>query len=77
MAIALDLVVPVSQQVPVELSVPVNLTVPVDIPLANTQLHEPFAGLQDVVAPYKKLLDGLPDSWGDVLCLPFKGWLCK
>jgi len=55
----------------------VNLTVPVDIPLANTQLHEPFAGLQDVVAPYKKLLDGLPDSWGDVLCLPFKGWLCK
>jgi hypothetical protein len=77
MSIALDLVVPVNQQVPVELSVPVNLTVPVDIPLANTELHEPFAGLQDVVAPFKKVLDGLPDSWGGVLCMPFKGWLCK
>lgn len=77
MSIALDLVVPVNQQVPVELSVPVNLLVPVDIPLANTELHEPFAGLQDVVAPYKKFLDGLPDSWGGLMCIPFKGWLCN
>jgi hypothetical protein len=77
MSIALDLVVPVNQQVPVELSVPVKLMVPVDIPLANTELHEPFAGLQDVVAPYKKVLDGFPDSWGGLLCIPFKGWLCN
>jgi hypothetical protein len=77
MSIALDLVVPVNQRVPVELSVPVNLQVPVDIPLANTELHEPFAGLQDVVAPYKKFLDGLPDSWGGLMCIPFKGWPCK
>jgi len=77
MAIALDMVVPVNQRVPVELAVPVNLMVPVDIPLANTELHEPFAGLQDVVAPYKKFLDGLPDSWDDFWCLPFKGWFCK
>jgi hypothetical protein len=77
MSIALDLVVPVNQQVPVELSVPVNLIVPVDIPLANSELHEPFTGLQDVVAPYKKFLDGLPDSWGDLMCMPFKGWLCN
>ena len=77
MSIALDLVVPVNQQVPVDLSVPVKLMVPVDIPLANTELHEPFAGLQDVVAPYKKVLDGLPDSWGGLLCIPFKGWLCN
>jgi hypothetical protein len=77
MNIALDLVVPVNHQVPVDLSVPVNLIVPVDIPLANTELHEPFAGLQDVVAPYKKFLDGLPDSWGGLICVPFKGWLCS
>ena len=37
--------------VPVDTTVPVTLTVPVDIPLKNTQLHEPFAGLQDVVKP--------------------------
>ena len=77
MSIALDLVVPVNQVVPIDLSVPVKLIVPVDIPLANTELHEPFAGLQDVVAPYKKLLDGLPDSWGGLMCMPFKGWLCN
>jgi hypothetical protein len=77
MSIALDLVVPVNQQVPVELSVPVNLQVPVDIPLVNTELHEPFAGLQDVVAPYKKFLDGLPESWAGLICMPFKGSLCN
>jgi hypothetical protein len=77
MSIALDLVVPVNQQVPVELSVPVNLLVPVDIPLVNTDLHEPFTGLQDVVAPYKKFLDGLPESWAGLVCMPFKGWPCN
>jgi hypothetical protein len=77
MSIALDLVVPVNQQVPVELSVPVNLQVPVDIPLVNTDLHEPFTGLQDVVAPYKKFLDGLPESWAGLLCMPFEGWPCN
>jgi hypothetical protein len=77
MSIALDLVVPVNQQVPVELSVPVNLQVPVDIPLVNTDLHEPFTGLQDVVAPYKKFLDGLPESWAGLMCMPFEGWPCN
>jgi hypothetical protein len=77
MSIALDLVVPVNQQVPVELSVPVHLVVPVDIPLSETELHEPFSGLQDVVAPYKKFLDGLPDSWGGLMCGPLKGWPCS
>ena len=76
MSIALDLVVPLNQQVPVDLTVPVNLMVPVDISTANTDLHELFAGLQAVVAPYKKFLDGLPNSWGGLFCIPFKGWLC-
>jgi hypothetical protein len=37
--------------VPVDTTVPVTLNVPVDIPLEQTQLHEPFVGLQDVVRP--------------------------
>jgi hypothetical protein len=76
MSIALDMVIPVNQQVPVVMTVPVKLTVPVDIPLVKTELHEPFAGLQDLVAPYKKLLDGLPNSWEELFCTPFRGWLC-
>jgi hypothetical protein len=38
--------------VPVDTTVPVKLTVNVDIPLAQTQLHEPFSGLQEVVKPF-------------------------
>lgn len=37
--------------VPVDTSIPVNLDVAVDIPLNETQLHEPFVGLQEVVKP--------------------------
>lgn len=56
----LDIVVPVDQQVPVA------LTVPVDIPLNETELHEPFVGLQDVVAPYHTLLGDLPNDWESI-----------
>ncbi len=59
--IHLSIVVPVNTQVPVDLDVPVN------IPLKETELHRPFVGLQQVVAPYKALLDGVPSSW-DALC---------
>jgi hypothetical protein len=38
--------------VPVDTTVPVILNVPVDIPLAETELHEPFTGLQDVIRPF-------------------------
>ena len=38
--------------VPVDQVVPVALAVAVDIPLEQTQLHEPFSGLQDVVKPF-------------------------
>jgi hypothetical protein len=38
--------------VPVDTTVPVTLNVDVDIPLENTELHEPFAGLQEVVRPF-------------------------
>ena len=43
--IVLNLVVPVDKMVPIKLNVPV------DIALDQTDLHEPFVGLQDVVQP--------------------------
>jgi hypothetical protein len=58
--IALDITVPVNIQIPVQ--IPVN----VDIPLNQTELHDPFTGLQTVVKPYLDLLGTLPDSWDEV-----------
>lgn len=43
--VLLNLTVPVDTQVPVVLDVPVN------IPLSQTQLNEPFVGLQEVIKP--------------------------
>jgi hypothetical protein len=63
--------------VPVDTTVPVHLTVPVDIPLNQTELHKPFAGLLNVVAPYSKLLGSAPDSWQETpLCVPWTDWVC-
>ena len=42
--------------VPVDKTVPAVLDVPVDIPLNQTELHEPFVGLQKVIEPYYCLL---------------------
>ncbi|MBI4772546.1 MAG: hypothetical protein HY784_19460 [Chloroflexi bacterium] len=72
--IKLGLTVPVSQTVPVELDVPVRLQVPislpvsVDIPLADTELHEPFARLEQAVGPYDSLLSEIPNTWDQALC---------
>jgi hypothetical protein len=41
----------------VQNSIPISLTVPVNIPLSQTQLHDPFVGLQQVVKPYYCLLE--------------------
>jgi hypothetical protein len=46
--------------VPVDTTVPVVLNVDVDIPLEQTQLHEPFTGLQDVVKPFYCMIN--PDA---------------
>jgi hypothetical protein len=75
--IYLDMSVPVNQVIPVELDVPVHLTVPVDIPLNQTELHQPFVGLQEVVLPYKTLLEQMPDSWGELVCETFPGSWCE
>jgi len=49
--IDLNLVVPVNE------NIPVSLTVPVDIALNQTDLHEPFVGLQEVFRPYYCLVE--------------------
>ena len=43
--------------VPVDTSIPISLNVPVDIPLAETDLHEPFVGLREVIKPLYCLVE--------------------
>jgi hypothetical protein len=69
--VELNLTVPVDQQIPV------NLVVDVDIPLNQTDLHEPFVGLQDVVKPYYNLLEGLPETWEEIVCARVPESLCQ
>jgi len=69
--IHLTLVVPVDQQIPVDLSVNV------DIPLNKTDLHQPFVGLQNLVAPYYVMVNNLPESWSQMLCGMPPNALCK
>jgi len=54
-----DTILPITLNltVPVDKEVPVVLDVAVDIPLAETQLHEPFSGLQKVVQPFYCMLN--------------------
>ncbi|MGD2028035.1 MAG: hypothetical protein PVI99_09480 [Anaerolineales bacterium] len=55
--------------VPVNTEIPISLSVPVEIPLKETELHEPFVGLQEVVSPYYWLLVEQPDSWSQARCI--------
>jgi hypothetical protein len=66
----LELVVPVQQ------TIPITLTVPVDIPLNQTELHEPFTGLQQVIAPFYWLLKPEWTSCKDVPVLGSLGRVC-
>ncbi len=54
--------------VPVQTTVPIKLNVPVDIPLKNTELHQPFIGLQDVVRPLNDLLQPKIKTPEDLPC---------
>jgi hypothetical protein len=69
--VALDIVVPVDQQIPV------SLLVNVDIPLSQTDLHQPFVGLQETVRPYYLMLEEIPDNWADILCGSEPGKMCE
>jgi len=68
--IHLELIVPVQQ------TLPITLNVPVDIPLDQTELHEPFTGLQQVIAPLFWLLKPELNSCKDVPILRSFGPVC-
>ncbi|MEJ5202435.1 MAG: hypothetical protein WHV66_09395 [Anaerolineales bacterium] len=80
-----DIVLPAGTQLPIHLSlvvpvdqlIPVSLEVPVDIPLNQTELHEPFIGLQETIAPYYQMIDRIPGSWAEVFCGTSPGVFCK
>jgi hypothetical protein len=62
-------------KLPVTTTVPINLKVPVDIALEKTDLHKPFIGLQQVVAPFYQLLQPQIKSTQDLpLCQPFSAF---
>jgi len=51
-------------EVPVHTSVPVSLLVSVDIPLSETDLHQPFTDMRDnVIGPYYRAFEGSADTW--------------
>ena len=54
---------------PVQDTIPIHLEVPVSIPMANTELHEPFVGLQEVVKPIYCFVDPNASNLdGQVIC---------
>lgn len=62
----LNLIVPVRQNLPIQLKVPVKLNVAVNIPLKDTELHQPFANLANIIGPYDAMLDATPTDWTDI-----------
>ncbi len=64
--------------VPVETQIPITLNVPVDIPLEQTELHQPFVGLQKVVSPFYWMLQPQIKTSDDVpACQGQAGWFCQ
>jgi hypothetical protein len=54
---------------PVQTTIPVHLDVPVNIPMAETELHEPFVGLQEVVRPWYCMVEpGALSLTGQAIC---------
>jgi hypothetical protein len=55
----------------VQNTIPVHLDVPVNIPLRETELNEPFIGLQDVIEPWYCLVEPNANVMGEQICSPF------
>jgi hypothetical protein len=56
----------------VQNTIPVHLDVPVNIPLNETQLHEPFVGLQNVVKPWYCMVEPNATVNGSQVCSPIQ-----
>lgn len=63
--------------VPVTTTIPVQLQVPVDIPLAQTDLHKPFIGLQQVVAPFYNMFQPQVKAPQDIKACGPLSFLCS
>jgi hypothetical protein len=65
--------------VPVDANIPITLNVPVDIPLNQTELHEPFVGLQNVIGPFNGMLvPGITTASEVPECTnPMTSWFCN
>jgi len=59
-----------SFEIPIQRTIPIHLDVPVNIPLNQTQLHEPFTGLRQVVEPYYCLVEPNALINGVQVCSP-------
>lgn len=53
--------------VPVEVEVPINFDVPVDIPLGETELHQPFDEMGGLIGGYRQIIEKFPDCWNEFL----------
>ncbi len=63
------LIVNLSFDLPVQTTIPVHLEVPINIPMSETELHEPFVGLQQVVQPLYCFVDSNASNLdGQVIC---------
>ncbi len=63
------LMVNLNFNLPVQDSIPIDLAVPVKIPMASTELHEPFVGLQEVVRPWYCIVEPNATSLiGQTIC---------
>ncbi|NJL95386.1 MAG: hypothetical protein HC915_17525, partial [Anaerolineae bacterium] len=58
--------VQLSMDVPVQSEIPISLLVDVRIPLQETELHQPFVNLRDLLEPFVRSLDNLPQDWEQV-----------
>ena len=49
--------------VPVNTTIPVSLSVPVDLALTESDLQPAIQAIQDLIEPYKQLVQDTPDCW--------------
>ncbi len=77
--VSMNMSIPVSATVPMSMTVPVSLQVPVDIAVDQTDLHQSIVGLQEVIEPYKTLMESTYSTPQDLpVCSAWwSGWLCS
>jgi len=63
--------------VPVNASVPLNLTIPLNIPFVDTELHQPFTNMQNVIEPHLNSLNDELSSWQELPACKVFGFICN